>query len=133
MDEINDSTQSVVHFDTIGQIAITVSDLAKSKNFYQNILGMKFLFDAGNMAFFQCGDIRFMIGSSDQPGPRGGTILYFKIQNIQQIHTVLTEQGVVFPQAPHLVAKMPGHDLWMAFLNDPDGNILGMMSEVPRA
>jgi methylmalonyl-CoA/ethylmalonyl-CoA epimerase len=126
------STPRAVHFDTIGQIAITVGDLAKSKNFYQNILGMKFLFDAGNMAFFQCGDIRFMIGSSEQPGPRGGTILYFKVPNIQETHALLKEHGVEFEQAPHLVAKMLGHDLWMAFLKDPDGNILGLMSEVPR-
>jgi methylmalonyl-CoA/ethylmalonyl-CoA epimerase len=133
MDGINDSTQSAVHFDAIGQIAITVGDVAKSKDFYQNTLGMKFLFDAGAMAFFQCGDIRFMIGSSEQPGPRGGTILYFKVQDIHQTHALLKEHGVEFEQAPHLVAKMPGHDLWMAFLKDPDGNILGMMSEVPRA
>ncbi len=132
MDEIDDSTQSAVHFDTIGQIAITVGDLKRSKDFYQNALGMKFLFDAGNMAFFQCGNIRLMIGTSDQAGPRGGTILYFKVQDIQETHALLKDHGVEFEQAPHLVAKMPGHDLWMAFLKDPDGNILGMMSEVPR-
>jgi methylmalonyl-CoA/ethylmalonyl-CoA epimerase len=132
MDEIDDSTQSAVHFDTIGQIAITVGDLARSRDFYQNALGMKFLFDAGNMAFFQCGNIRLMIGTSDQPGPRGGTILYFKVQDIQETYALLKDRGVEFEQAPHLVAKMPGHDLWMAFLKDPDGNILGMMSEVPR-
>jgi methylmalonyl-CoA/ethylmalonyl-CoA epimerase len=132
MDEIDDSTQSAVHFDTIGQIAITVGDLARSRDFYQNALGMKFLFDAGNMAFFQCGNIRLMIGTSDQAGPRGGTILYFKVQDIQETYALLKDRGVEFEQAPHLVAKMPGHDLWMAFLKDPDGNILGMMSEVPR-
>jgi hypothetical protein len=32
---------------------------------------------------------------------------------------------------PHFVAKMPGHDLWMAFLRDPDRNLLGLMCEVP--
>lgn len=133
MDGTETSTLHPVHFDTIGQIAITVGDLAKSKDFYQNTLGMKFLFDAGNMAFFQCGEIRFMIGTSDQPGPRGGTILYFKVQDMQGTHAILKEQGVEFHQAPHLVAKMPGHDLWMAFLKDPDSNVLGMMSEVPRA
>ena len=74
------STQSGVHFNAIGQIAITVDDLAKSKDFYQNVLGMKFLFDAGNMAFFQCGDIRFMIGSSEQAVQRGGTILISRSQ-----------------------------------------------------
>jgi methylmalonyl-CoA/ethylmalonyl-CoA epimerase len=25
---------------------------------------------------------------------------------------------------------MPDHDLWMAFLKDPEGNTLGLMSEV---
>jgi methylmalonyl-CoA/ethylmalonyl-CoA epimerase len=36
----------------------------------------------------------------------------------------------VFVQPPHLVAKMPDHELWMAFLKDPDGNTLALMSEV---
>jgi methylmalonyl-CoA/ethylmalonyl-CoA epimerase len=133
MDGKEVTNRSAVQFDTIGQIAITVGDLARSKDFYKNVLGMKFLFDAGNMAFFQCGDIRFMIGTAEEPRPRGGTILYFKVQNIQEIYGLLKVQGVVFHQAPHFVAKMPGHDLWMAFLKDPDENILGMMSEVPHA
>jgi methylmalonyl-CoA/ethylmalonyl-CoA epimerase len=121
-----------VHFDKIGQIAISVTDLARSKEFYQNTLGMKFLFDAGSMAFFQCGEIRFMIGVSDQPFSPGGTILYFKVSDLQGTHALLLEQEVVFTHAPHLVARMPDHELWMAFFNDPDGNLLGMMSEVSR-
>jgi methylmalonyl-CoA/ethylmalonyl-CoA epimerase len=124
-----------VHFDTIGQIALTVSDIARSKDFYQNTLGMKFLFDAGSMAFFQCGDIRFMIGTSPEPfqaqSPHGGTLLYFKVSDIHQAHEFLKEKGVVFHQRPHLVAKMPDHELWLAFIKDPDENILGVMSEIP--
>jgi len=27
------------------------------------------------------------------------------------------------------VAKMPDHELWMAFLSDPDGNMLALMEE----
>jgi methylmalonyl-CoA/ethylmalonyl-CoA epimerase len=125
------TTEAAVHLDRIGQIAITVSDLARSKNFYLNTLGMKFLFDAGNMAFFQCGEIRLMIGTSDQPSPRGGTILYFKVPDIQAVHARLVEHGVTFVSAPHPVAKMPDHDLWLAFLLDPDGTMIGLMSEVP--
>ncbi len=127
------TTQSAVHFDKIGQIAISVRDLARSKDFYQKTLGMKFLFDAGAMCFFQCGDIRFTIGVSEEPFSCGGTILYFKVEDIHQAHAFLKEQGVVFHQAPHLVAKMPDHDLWIAFLKDPDDNVIGMMSEIPRA
>jgi len=53
MSNATDKAQQTVHLENIGQIALTVRDLARSKEFYQNILGMKFLFDAGTMAFFQ--------------------------------------------------------------------------------
>jgi methylmalonyl-CoA/ethylmalonyl-CoA epimerase len=132
MEETSNNGGAVVHFDRIGQIAITVNDLARSTDFYKNVLGMTFLFDAGNMAFFQCGEVRFMIGTSEEPGPRGGTIVYFKVKDIEETHTLLTAQGVEFQHAPQLVAKMPDHDLWLAFLKDPDGNVLGMTSEVLR-
>jgi len=122
-----------VHFDKIGQIAISVTDLARSKEFYQNTLGMKLLFEAGSMAFFQCGEIRFMIGVSEETFTPGGTILYFKVGDIHRTHALLLEQEVVFSHGPHLVARMPDHELWMAFFSDPDGNLLGMMSEVPRS
>ena len=123
---------SVVRFEKIGQIAISVTDLARSKDFYQNTLGMRFLFDAGTMSFFQCGDIRLMIGAGDGHTPRGGTILYFDVEDIHTVCAQLQTASVEFMQTPHLVAKMPDHNLWMAFLKDPDGNVIGVMSEVPR-
>ncbi|HEY2859946.1 MAG TPA: VOC family protein [Terracidiphilus sp.] len=124
--------EAVVHFEKIGQIAITVSDVARSRDFYLNTLGMRFLFDAGHLTFFQCGDIRLMISEAENPGPRGGTILYFRVEDIFAVYGHLERQGVEFLEAPHLIAKMPDHDLWMAFLRDPDANVLGVMSEVPQ-
>lgn len=122
-----------VHLDEIGQIALSVSDLARSKDFYQNTLGMKFLFDAGSMAFFQCGNIRFALGVSPTAIAPGGTILYFLVEDIEKTHELLTAKGVKFLQKPHFIAKMPDHDLWLAFLEDPDKNTVGLMCEVPRA
>jgi len=29
-----------------------------------------------------------------------------------------------------MIAKMPGHELWMTFFRDPDHNLLALMSEV---
>lgn len=29
-----------------------------------------------------------------------------------------------------MLAKMPDHELWMAFFRDTEGNLLGLMSEV---
>src|SRR6185437_46053 len=74
-----DTAPSANTLDKIGQIAITVDDLPRARDFYQNTLGMKFLFEAGNLAFFKCGDIRLMLSTPDKPGTRGGTILYFKV------------------------------------------------------
>jgi len=122
-----------VHLEGISQIALTVSDLARAKAFYGETLGMPFLFDAGTMAFFQCGGVRLMLGLAEQPVTPAGTILYYKVADLEGTHAALVAQGVEFMQPPHLVAKMPDHDLWMAFLKDPDGNVLGLMSEVVRS
>src|ERR1035438_1145850 len=101
------ATPAAVHLDQIGQIAITVDDLARAKDFYQNTLGMKFLFDAGTLCFFQCGKIRIMIATPEKPEARGGTILYYKVQDLQATFAALQEQGVDFLQPPHLIARMP--------------------------
>jgi methylmalonyl-CoA/ethylmalonyl-CoA epimerase len=125
---------SQVQLEKIGQIALTVTDLARAKDFYGNTLGMRFLFDAGTMAFFECAEIRLLIGLAEKEAPRGGTIVYFKVEDIHAVYEILLARGVEFVDAPHLIAKMPDHDLWMTFLKDPDGNVLGVMSEVrPQA
>jgi methylmalonyl-CoA/ethylmalonyl-CoA epimerase len=122
-----------IHVQGIGQIGITVRDVAEAKNFYQNILGMKFLFDAGSMAFFQCGSIRLMVGLAEEPVSPQGTILYFRVAEIQPVFAQWKAQGVEVLVEPHLVAKMPDHDLWMAFLQDPSGNTLALMSEMQNS
>jgi methylmalonyl-CoA/ethylmalonyl-CoA epimerase len=128
------STTQTVHLDRIGQIAISVSDLERSKQFYGETLGMKFLFDAGPMAFYRCGETRFMIGAGNEKTVvPGGTILYFTVDDLNAVHASLVAQDVYFLVEPHLVAKMPDHELWMAFLKDPDGYTIGLMSEIPHS
>jgi methylmalonyl-CoA/ethylmalonyl-CoA epimerase len=123
-------TAAQVSIHQLAQIALTVTDLPRAKHFYKDVLGMTFLFDAGTMVFFLCGDIRLMIGTGDTPG--GGTILYFKVADVQQTYAILQQKEVAFPQPPHLIARMPNHDVWLAEFKDPDGNNLALMSEVPR-
>lgn len=124
--------QLSVHLSEIGQIALTVQDLPRAKDFYQNTLGMQFLFDAGTMAFFQCSSIRLMIGASEKHAPSDGTVVYFRVEDIHGVHAALKNRGVPIVQEPHLVARMKSHDLWLSFLKDPDGNTLALMSEVNR-
>lgn len=130
MTSVEVMTEPVVHLREIGQVAITVEDLPRAMDFYRDVLGMPMLFAADAMAFFQCGSVRLILGLAEKPGPRGGTILYFRVGDLTQTHAALEAKGVVFVQLPHLVARMPDHELWMAFLKDPEGNVLGLMHEV---
>jgi methylmalonyl-CoA/ethylmalonyl-CoA epimerase len=75
--------------------------------------------------------VRLMIGTGESPG--GGTILYFKVTDMQRTFAALKTGGVEILQEPHVVARMADHDLWLAEFKDPDGNVLALMSEVSRA
>jgi|ERR1700728_3007180 methylmalonyl-CoA/ethylmalonyl-CoA epimerase len=127
-----ESNDGGVHLEEIGQIALTVGNLEEAKTFYRDRLGMKFLFDAGSMAFFQCGAVRLLIGTGEQQTATNGVILYFRVPDIESASAALKKKGVVFTQEPHLVARMKSHDLWLAFVKDPAGNTLGLMSELTR-
>jgi methylmalonyl-CoA/ethylmalonyl-CoA epimerase len=116
----------------LGQIAITVSDVAKAKAFYKDVLGLPFLFDAGpNLAFLQAGGVRVMLTTPQGHGEPGkNSVLYFKVIGIAEAYAAMIGRGAVAEREPGLTAKMPDHDLWMGFLRDPDGNLVGLMEEV---
>jgi methylmalonyl-CoA/ethylmalonyl-CoA epimerase len=121
----------------IGQIAMTVGDLPRAIAFYRDVLGMRFLFEAPPaMAFFDCGGIRLMLSLPEDAGPaagqRFGSIVYYAVDDIQQAADAIAVRGGVFERPPHIVARLAHADLWMAFLRDPDGHLLAIMSEVAQ-
>ena len=61
-----------------------------------------------------------------------GSILYFSVPDIQAAHAAMKDKGVRFEDEPHVIARMPDHDLWMVFFRDPEGNLMGLMSEVKK-
>jgi methylmalonyl-CoA/ethylmalonyl-CoA epimerase len=130
---LKSAIETGVKLEGIGQIAIYVTDLARSKEFYGQTLGLAHLFDAGSMSFYQCGGVRLLIGASDKPVATGGVILYFRVADINQACAALSGRGGEIVQQPQLVARMPNHDLWLAVLNDPDGHPIELMCEMPRS
>ena len=60
-----------------------------------------------------------------------GSVIYFRTADIVTLYHKLQAKGVSFVDDPHLIAKMPGHELWMAFFHDPSGNLLALMAELP--
>ncbi|MFN2216810.1 MAG: VOC family protein, partial [Anaerolineales bacterium] len=117
---------------TIGQIAIPVNDVDRAIAFYKDILGMKFLFKAPpGLGFFDCNGVRLLVDAvPEQHIVKYSNIIYFKVDDIQEAFSQLEDRDLVFEQKPHLVAKMPDHELWMAFFRDPDDNLLALMCEV---
>ena len=116
----------------IGQIAITVGDVAQASVFYRDVLGLKFLFPAGpNMAFLAAGSIRIMLTTPQGAGEVGkNSILYFKVADIKAAHAAIVTRGAKNEADPRMIAKMPDHELWISAVRDPEGNIVELMSEV---
>jgi methylmalonyl-CoA/ethylmalonyl-CoA epimerase len=115
---------------TIGQIAITVTDVPRAIAFYKDTLGIKLLFQMPTMGFFDCGGVRLMISAGEKHGESYASVIYFKVPNIQEAWSELITRGITAEREPHMIAKMPDHELWMAFFRDPDRNLLALMSEV---
>jgi predicted enzyme related to lactoylglutathione lyase len=116
----------------IGQIALVVSDVPRATAFYRDVLGLKFLFSAGpTLAFLAAGTIRLMLSTPQGHGEPGrNSILYFKVADLAGTHAAIVARGAKNERAPQLTAKLADHELWIAFVRDPDDNLIGLMSEV---
>ena len=115
----------------IGQIAINAHDVDRATAFYRDVLGLKHLFRAGQLSFFDCGGVRLMLDRAENPEfDHASSVIYFKVGDIRATHGRLKDAGAKFDDEPHLIARMPEHELWMTFFRDTEGNVLALMSEV---
>jgi len=115
----------------IGQIAVVCQDVARATAFYRDTLGLPFLFAAGpTLSFFQCGGVRLMLSTSEGTGDKTlSSMLYYFVTDIEGTQRDLEAKGVEFSEEPHLIAKLPDHDLWLSAFKDSEGNMLGIMEE----
>jgi methylmalonyl-CoA/ethylmalonyl-CoA epimerase len=118
----------------IGQIAIAVSNTDRAEAFYEKVLGLRKLYRYGDLSFFDCAGVRLMLsppeaGTGVEPGQGA---IYFRVADLSLAVRDLKAKGIELVSEPHLTAPMPDHDLWMAFVRDPDGHLIGLMMEAPR-
>jgi methylmalonyl-CoA/ethylmalonyl-CoA epimerase len=119
--------------DQIGQIAVPVTDIERSIRFYRDNLGMRFLFQAPpGLAFFDLNGVRLMLDGPAKAQAGNSSVIYYKVDDLQSAFETLLKRSVQFETEPHLIAKMPDHDLWMAFLRDPDKNLIALMCEIRK-
>lgn len=121
----------------IGQIAVIAKDFDRAVSFYRDTLQMKLLFTAPptappKLAFFDCDGVRLLVDvPEDKEFANHSSVIYFAVDDIQQMYQTLMSRGVVFRDGPHLIARLADREVWMAFFDDTEGNTLALMAE-PR-
>lgn len=117
---------------TVGQIALVVEDVERATAFYRDVVGLPFLFAAPpGLAFFDGGGVRIMISRPEGEGASGppGSILYYRVPDVEVAHSRLTGGGAGSIGQPHVVHRTEGMELWMGFYRDPEGNTFATMEE----
>jgi len=123
------STMSI-QLSNIGQIMVNVRDLDHAVEFYRDVLGMPYLFTAPNMAFFQCGDVRLMLGVAEKPEfDHPASIIYYRVDDVHAAYETLRERGVKFEHEPTIAHRTDDYELWLVFFRDVDNNVLALMCE----
>ncbi|HUR96246.1 MAG TPA: VOC family protein [Gemmatimonadales bacterium] len=117
----------------IGQVAIPVGELQRSIGFYRDVLGLRLLFQAPpGLAFLDCGGVRIMLTESKAEELAAAGVIYYRVADLDAAYLSLRARGAAFVDAPHRIARLPDHELWMAFLRDPDDHLLALMAERPH-
>lgn len=116
----------------IHQISIRARDIERAVGFYRDTLGLTLLFQAPpSLAFFECGGVRLMLSPPEPEFDHQGSVIYFATDDINAAHGALVSAGVTFRTGPHMIAKLPDREVWLADFEDSEGNVLALMSE-PR-
>jgi predicted enzyme related to lactoylglutathione lyase len=115
----------------IGQVSLSIRDVARAERFYGETLGLPHLFTFGDLAFFDAGGVRLYLHRKDDVDWKPSSVLYFTVSDIHATQEMLTARGVHFTGAPHLIhTHDDGTEEWMTFFDDGEGNTLALMSAV---
>jgi predicted enzyme related to lactoylglutathione lyase len=133
----------------IGCIEIPVSNMEKAVAFYENVLGLRKTYEHPVWTSFDVGEVSFALALSgtkkseknakvctscslcvlryaagkvklDKETPTATSVIYFQLENLDETHRKLKEQGVKFITEP----KEQGWGGRTAIMLDPDNNVL---------
>ena len=116
------------------QVAIPAKDIERAAAFYGEKLGMQFLMKFPGMAFFDCGGTRIYLDANPGSAQAGGnSLVYFHAADIDRAHAAFKERGVEIHEAPKIIARLPGREVWLMWIRDSESNLLGVMQEKASA
>jgi methylmalonyl-CoA/ethylmalonyl-CoA epimerase len=131
------TTADAVSLSRIKQIAIPVHSVDNAKAFYRDTLGMRHLFDAPPaLSFFDCGGVQLMLAGPEAQGNDGDqqhAVLFYDVSDIKKTHARIKSSGAKSLEEPRLITRMNGREIWISSVSDGQGNVVGLMSDVPEA
>ena len=131
------ATDSKTALSKIRQIAIPVREITAAKRFYQDILGMRHLFDAPpGLSFFDCGGVQLMLAGPEGQGKDGDqqhAVIFYDVGDIKATHAKIKSSGAKSLEEPRVIARMNGREIWISSVSDGQGNVVGLMSDTPEA
>lgn len=106
----------------IWDLTLTVKDLKKSIEFYQDVLGLTKKYEFGDYTGFDCGGVEIGLKTwGELEAPRAGEpCIDFLVDDVDAFAAELKAKGVKF-------SKEPKDTIWgsrIAVFTDPDGNTL---------
>ena len=106
---------------SIWSITLRVSNLERSKQFYEDVLGLNKKYEYSTYVGFECGGVEIGLTPKEKPEiGRDAPSIQFFVDNVDEMYQTLKAKEVKFTQEPH-------DEPWggrQARFQDPDGNIL---------
>lgn len=118
------------------QVAQRIENLDRAVAFYNRILGFEpiAVFNPPGFAFYDMDGVRLFL---DVNAP--AALIYLEVEDVTAKVEELRADGIKVLNEPHVVFPdeggifdVPG-DEWLAFVEDSEGNQLGLMSRKPSA
>jgi predicted enzyme related to lactoylglutathione lyase len=117
---------------SVMQILVPVTDVDRAAAFYEDVLGLPLLFKYPGNAFFDADGVRIYLAKPAEPGFDGAATIYFRVDDVTAVFERLVARGATIREQPEIAHRDASYDLWLAFVQDPDGNNIGLMREAPK-
>ena len=118
-------------------VVICTRNRDRATAFYRDTLGLTLAYEDRLAAVFNVGGITLRISTVADFSPHAHTILGFCVPGVPSTVIALLENGVTFNIYPHvpqdelgvLAVPVPGGTVSVAWLSDPDGNVLSVTNK----
>ena len=107
----------------LDHLAISVNELATTRDWYSTVLGLEVEFDTGNAAGLK-DEADFTLILAQDGRPVSKCSLYFQVQDVAASYEEISGRGIAFEYPPQ-------NNDWGygAGLVDPDGRLVGLWDE----